>query len=564
MNIRMIQLNPTPGDLEGNLRQMEEARRQAGADGIDLLLFPEMALPGYPPQDLLEQPAFCEACIRASHEFVSRTGEMTVAFGTIERAPRGSRRPLSNVVMVARGGERLATVPKQLLPSYDVFNEERYFEPGTSCHCLELEGLCLGLTVCEDLWHNENESGAHAYHGDPVAELASRNPDLVLNLSASPYTRKKHRLRRSVLARRARELGAPVVYCNQAGAQAELLFEGDSMVVMPDGTVFQSLKPFETGSETVELANGNIRFIGKQVDDRDEDEMERLFRGLVTGIRDYLAKSGASDRLLLGLSGGIDSALVAALAVEAVGPDRVNAWTLPSGFSSRGSVEDSIELADHLGLTLNELSIEELFDQAVRSLAPVFGDRPFGVAEENMQSRIRGLLLMAMANKFGYLLLTTGNKSEMATGYATLYGDMNGGLNPIGDLYKRDVYALSRWLNDVWYERVVIPVSILEKAPSAELRPDQTDQDTLPPYDLLDPILEAYLEKRQDLEEIVASTPLSRETVKGLLALVDRNEFKRYQAPPILKVTPRAFGMGRRWPLVQGWSRSRERFGPTF
>lgn len=563
MKLRMVQMNPTPGDLEGNLRQMEDARRQAESDGISLLLYPEMALPGYPPQDLLEQPAFCEASIRASHEFVSGTGDMTVAFGTIERAPDGSRRPLSNVVMAARDGQRLATAPKQLLPSYDVFNEERYFEPGTNCHWLELKGLRIGLTVCEDLWHNENESGAHAYHGDPVAELASLNPDLVLNLSASPYTRTKHRLRRSVLVRRARELGAPVAYCNQVGAQAELLFEGDSMVVMPNGTVYQSLAPFETGNETVELVNGKVRFLGEQTNERDDDEMERLFRGLVTGIRDYLSKSGASDRLLLGLSGGIDSALVAVLAAEAVGPDHVNAMTLPSGFSSPGSVSDSEELADNLGLVLHELSIKEMFEQAVRSLAPLFGDRPFGVAEENLQSRIRGLLLMAMANKFGYLLLTTGNKSEMATGYATLYGDMNGGLNPIGDLYKRDVYALSRWINDVWYGRVVIPLSILEKAPSAELRPDQSDQDSLPPYELLDPVLEAYLEKRLDLEEIVSSTSLSRETVKELLSLVDHNEFKRYQAPPILKVTPRAFGMGRRWPLVQGWSRSRERFGPA-
>ncbi|MEX0594113.1 MAG: NAD(+) synthase, partial [Balneolaceae bacterium] len=384
-----------------------------------------------------------------------------------------------------------------------------------------------------------------------------------LNLSASPYTRQKHKLRRTVLTRRARELGAPIVYCNQVGAQAELLFEGDSMVVMPDGTVFQSLLPFETGSETVELARGSDRILGKQADDKNEDELERLFRGLVTGIRDYLTKSRASERLILGLSGGIDSALVAVLAAEAVGPERVTALTLPSGFSSPGSVDDSVLLADALGVTLHELSIEEMYDQAVRSLAPLFGDRPFGVAEENVQSRIRGLLLMAMANKFGDLLLTTGNKSELATGYATLYGDMNGGLNPIGDLYKQDVYALSRWINDVWYGREVIPVSILEKAPSAELRPDQTDQDSLPPYDLLDPVLEAYLERRLDLDEIVSLTTLSRVTVSKLLSLVDRNEFKRYQAPPILKVTARAFGMGRRWPLVQGWSHSRERFGPT-
>lgn len=562
MKIRMVQMNPTPGDLEGNLHQMEDAIRQGESDGLALLLFPEMALPGYPPQDLLEQPAFCTACIRAGVELVSRTGDVAIAFGTIDRAPSGSRRPLRNVAVVARNGAVLATAPKQLLPSYDVFNEERYFEPGSTCHWLELDGYRIGLTVCEDLWHNENESGAHAYHGDPVAELSSLNLDLVLNLSASPYTRNKHRLRRSVLTRRAKELKAPVVYCNQAGAQAELLFEGDSMVVMPNGMLFQSLKPFEAGSETVELVNGKIRILGKRANEQGEDEMERLFRGLVTGIRDYLSKSGASDRLLLGLSGGIDSALVAVLAAEAVGPDRVTALTLPSGFSSRGSITDSEMLARALGLTLHELSIEELFDQAVRSLAPLFGDRSFGVAEENIQSRIRGLLLMAMANKFGYLLLTTGNKSELATGYATLYGDMNGGLNPIGDLYKQDVYALSRWLNDVWYDRRVIPVSILEKAPSAELRPDQTDQDSLPPYDLLDPLLKAYLEQRKDLEEIVSMSPLNRDTVKELLALVDRNEFKRYQAPPILKVTPRAFGMGRRWPLVQGWSRSRGRFGP--
>lgn len=563
MKIRLVQMNPTPGDLEGNLLQMEEALCRAELDDISLLVFPEMALPGYPPQDLLEQPAFCTACMRAGAELIARTSDMAVAFGTIEKAPSGSRRPLRNVAVVARNGVVLATVPKQLLPSYDVFNEERYFEPGTACHWLELKGYRLGITVCEDLWHNENESGAHAYHGDPVAELASLNLDLVLNLSASPYTRKKHQLRRAVLARRARELGAPVAYCNQAGAQAELLFEGDSMVMSPDGKVFQSLRPFETGFETFELMTGQQSLAGTEANEVDEDEMERLFRGLVTGIRDYLSKSGAADQLVLGLSGGIDSALVAVLATEAVGPDRVTALTLPSGFSSHGSVTDSEALARELGLTLHELSIETLFDEAVQSLAPLFADRPFDVAEENMQSRIRGLLLMAMANKFGYMLLTTGNKSELATGYATLYGDMNGGLNPIGDLYKRDVYALSRWLNDVWYGRQVIPVSILEKAPSAELRPDQTDQDSLPDYELLDPVLEAYLEQRKDLEEIVSISPLDRDTVKELLALVDRNEFKRYQAPPILKVTPRAFGMGRRWPLVQGWSGSRGRFGQT-
>lgn len=557
MKIRLVQMNPTPGDLLGNLERMENAIHRAESDGLDLLLFPELALPGYPPQDLLEQPAFCRACERAGETLISQSGSVTVVFGTIERAPTGGRRPLRNVVVAARNGERIETAAKQLLPSYDVFNEERYFEPGERTHWFELQGKRIGLTVCEDLWHNENESGAHAYRGDPVASLAALKPDLVLNLSASPYTKKKHQLRRKVLARRAVELEAPILYCNQVGAQAELLFEGDSMVMLPSGEVFQHLDPFEEGVETLDWDGDQFDGVDPAGEDRSDDEKYRLFRGLVTGIRDYLDKSGASDQLILGLSGGIDSALVAVLAVEAVGPERVTALTLPSGFSSPGSVTDSIDLARELKCTLHELSIQETFDQALHSLAPLFGDLPFNVAEENMQSRIRGLFLMAMANKFGSLLLTTGNKSELATGYATLYGDMNGGLNPIGDLYKRDVYALARWLNDHWFKRTVIPEAILTKAPSAELRPDQTDQDSLPPYDLLDPVLEAYLEGRKDLDEIDRESPLDRNTIRDLLSLVDRNEFKRYQAPPILKVTPRAFGMGRRWPLVQGWSRSR-------
>lgn len=556
MKIRLYQLNPTVGDIERNKRNILSALKQAETDGIDLLILPEMTLTGYPVQDLLEKPAFREACYRANSEIIDQAGNTALLFGSITSNAKGTGRKMFNSAILAKESEQVGVAHKTLLPTYDVFDDLRYFEPNTVFECLELDGIKLGVTICEDIWYNENEVQYHIYETDPAAELVKNGAQVVINISASPYTNTKHENRVGMLSNHAENLGVPVLYCNQIGAHTDIIFEGDSMAISPDRTVVANTEAFEVSSTDILLDEKSNQI--KKISERPnftypESTDERNFLAIKRGLYDYFDKTGAGKKVVLGLSGGIDSALVSALAVEILGADNVVAVTMPSQFSSSGSVTDSEKLAKNLGIKLHEIPIKGIYDEFNNSLEPLFEDLPFGVAEENIQSRIRGSLLMAYSNKFGNFLLATGNKSEYAVGYATLYGDMNGALAIIGDLYKTEVYSLARWMNEFHYGEEVIPKSIINKPPSAELRPDQKDSDSLPEYEILDAILYQYLELQKSVEQIV-SNEIDKATVQHIVKLVDRNEFKRYQAAPILKLSSKAFGIGRRWPLVQGWT----------
>jgi NAD+ synthetase len=554
MKIRLHQLNPTIGDLNGNKSLILAALKDAGKDGVDLLILPEMCVTGYPVQDLLERPSFREAVYKVNKELVSSSGKTALLFGSLTPNKSGTGRKMFNSALLAKDGNEIGRVHKTLLPTYDVFDDLRYFEPNSVFNCLELNGVKLGVTICEDIWYNENEVQYHHYDIDPARVLAEKNADIIINISASPFTHTKHENRVHMLGKHASELNLPVLYCNQVGAHTEIVFEGDSMAVDNTGKVAGSTRAFESSFADIQFTpeDGSLN----NLSDRGwypGSGNERYFNAIKLGLKDYIDKTGATDNVILGLSGGIDSALVAALAVETLGADKVHAITMPSEFSSKGSVTDSEKLAKNLGFKLSEIPIKTLVDEFNLSLDSLFNDLPFGVAEENLQSRIRGSLLMAVANKFNSFLLATGNKSEYAVGYATLYGDMNGAIAPIGDLYKSDVFKLAEWLNNEYYKKVVIPEEILNKEPSAELRPDQKDSDSLPDYDILDSILYQYIELQKPLKEIAAGG-IDIETVRSVVALTDRQEFKRFQAAPIIKLTSKSFGTGRRNPLVQNWT----------
>lgn len=552
MKIRLAQLNPVVGDLMGNLALIREAYAAAVTDGIDLLILPELVVCGYPPMDLLERRSFTEAVFRANIDLVSGCGETGLLFGTVTPSPDGSSRSIRNSAILACEGKIVGVAHKTLLPTYDIFDEHRYFEPNTEFEPIAFRGSRLGVTICEDIWNNENEIVYHHYRVNPAEELSARGATVIVNLSASPYSFRKADLRLQMLRNHVKHLGLPILYANQTGANSEVVFDGDSMAVDAEGSVTASAGFFDAGYCDVFLnENGKPMLFGQSVS-RTGDPYERLFRALTMGIRDYIVKSGFPKQVLVALSGGIDSALVAVLAKEALGAEAVTGITMPSEFSSAGSVEDSVLLAHRLGIALHLLPIRDLVSTATRTLDPLFAGTQFGVAEENIQSRLRGMLLMAVSNKRGHLVLNTGNKSELAVGYCTLYGDMAGGLSVLSDVYKTEVYALSRWLNDVLYRKAVIPNSTLTKEPSAELRPGQRDVDSLPPYDCLDRILRLYIEDQAPLAEILAAVP-DRETVIRVVRMVDRNEYKRRQAAPGLRISPKAFGFGRRLPIVQGW-----------
>lgn len=554
MKIRLHQINPTIGDLRGNKDLILSALKDAEEEGIDLLILPEMCVTGYPAQDLLERPAFREAVYDVNDELIAAAGSTTLLFGSLTANESGVGRKMYNSAILAKDGKEVGRIHKTLLPTYDVFDDLRYFEPNSEFECLTLNGVKLGVTICEDIWYNENEVQYHHYDVDPAKELADLGADVIINISASPFTNTKHENRQHMLSKHATELKLPVIYCNQVGAHTEIVFEGDSMVFNADGKTIASTRAFESSYADVQFDSDSGE-IENLADDPwyPESEEERYFRAIKLGLKDYLEKTGVTQKVVFGLSGGIDSALVAALAVETLGAENVHAITMPSKFSSEGSVTDSEKLASNLGITLTEIPIKSVYEEYISSLNSLFSDLPFGVAEENLQSRIRGSLLMAVSNKFNSFLLATGNKSEYAVGYATLYGDMNGAVAPIGDLYKSNVYSLSEWLNESYYEKEIIPESILNKAPSAELRPDQEDSDSLPEYDVLDSILYQYIELQKPLNEIEGSG-IDSETVRSVVALADRQEFKRFQAAPIIKLTSKSFGTGRRKPLVQNWT----------
>jgi NAD+ synthase (glutamine-hydrolysing) len=543
MKIALLQINPTVGDLAGNARLIVEALQTAAAHGADLAVTPELALVGYLPRDLLLNPGFVARSWTALGTLARDTAHLTpVLVGLPEPNPSDEGRPLFNSVVLLRSGEIGHRFRKALLPTYDVFDEDRYFEPFHGAQVLDIAGRRLGISICEDIWNDRDFWKRRRYHHDPIEELIRAGADAVLNLSASPFSAGKHQRREQMLSTMARKHRVPVVYVNQFGGNDDLVFDGRSCAFLPDGAPSARGRSFDADVVLCDLDSTHP--IAPPADVGIESE---IWRALVLGTRDYMRKCGFSSALL-GLSGGIDSALTAAVAVEAAGADHVLGVLMPSPYSSQGSIDDAMTLAAALGMKTMTLPIEPAMRVMEDTLKDPFAGTSPGVAEENLQARIRGNLLMALSNKRGSLLLTTGNKSELAVGYCTLYGDMSGGLAVIADVPKTMVYRMARWRNET-SGGPVIPEPVLTKPPSAELRPNQTDQDSLPPYEILDEILQRHIEQHQPAEHIVAAG-FDRATVHRVLGLVRIAEFKRKQAAPVLKVTDRAFGIGWRMPIA--------------
>ena len=542
MRIALLQINPTAGDIRGNSALIVSAAKRAQAEGADLTVTSELALMGYLPRDLLMNQGFvkrsCEELHRIARELA---GASPLLVGVATPNPAEMGRPLFNSAVLLERGSVGRAFHKTLLPTYDVFDEDRYFEPAPGPQILEIDGRRLGISICEDVWNDRNFWKRPRYHQDPIEVLARNGAQAIVNLSASPFYAGKQRLREDMLGHMSREHGLPLVYVNQVGGNDDLIFDGRSCAFDAQGRLFARARGFAEDVALVDI--DGCRGVIAADDFTPESE---IWNALVLGVRDYARKTCFS-KVLLGLSGGVDSALTASIAAEAMGPANVLGVMMPSIYSSAGSVDDSEQLACNLGIQTLKLPIGEIMKTYDQTLAGAFEGRAPDVTEENIQSRIRGNLLMALSNKFGSLLLTTGNKSELAVGYCTLYGDMNGGLAVIADLPKMMVYRVVRWRNQ---RKPDIPEAILTKAPSAELRPDQKDQDTLPPYELLDQILELHVEQCQSAEEIIAQG-FEEQTVRRVLRLVRMAEFKRKQAAPGLKVTSRAFGTGWRMPIVR-------------
>lgn len=555
MRIALAQINPTIGDFTGNLEKIREFSERASAQGAELVMFPELAVCGYPPGDLLEKDSFLDRAEEGLHEIAAWTrpeGRPAVLCGTVMRSGMRAGKRARNVAALVSAGEIKCVQQKTLLPFYDVFDEQRYFEPATEQTLTFLKGKPLAITVCEDAWNDKLFWPRRLYPMDPVEELMQQwetlpphlsAERLIVNISASPYWHCKTDVRRKMLAALAQRHKATVVLCNQVGANDSLVFDGDSFAVNPRGEVVAQAKEFAEDLVVFDTENAVPVAVAPT---QAAGEIARMWDALVLGTRDYVRKCGFS-KAIIGLSGGIDSALVAAIGVEALGAENVQGVGMPSEFSSEGSVTDAEVLARNLGIAFTLLPVRAIYDQFASVLEPQFSGTAFGLAEENLQPRIRGTLLMALSNKTGGLVLTTGNKSEMAVGYCTLYGDMVGALAVIGDVYKTEVYALSRYANR---EREVIPESTLSKPPSAELRPGQKDTDSLPPYDVLDPILREYIEDYCSAEEIATKQGVDEALVRSIIQLVERSEYKRQQAAPVLKVSKKSFGMGRRFPIA--------------
>lgn len=542
MKFLLAQLNATVGDIAGNAQLILNAYHEGVQEGIDLVVCPELMLTGYPPRDLLLKPKFVDENLAALQRLAAQTSGTGLLVGFVSRNDSGEGRELYNSVALLHEGNIKDIRHKTLLPTYDVFDEERYFEPALANEPIVFKKHTLGVTICEDAW-NDEDFGVHGrYMTNPLEQLARKGCDFLINVSASPWFLGKNRVRQSLLSSQAKRLGTALLYCNMVGGNDELVFDGGSLVVGADGDIKLEGKLFQSQNLIV---NPAVFTLEAKKNHALIDE-EKIFKALSLGVKDYVEKCGFKS-VLLGLSGGIDSALTAVVAVDALGASNVRGVAMPSEFSSQGSKDDARELADHLGIQYDEIPIQSGFESIKQSLSPVFLGLKDDVAEENMQARLRGVILMGMSNKFGSLLLTTGNKSELAVGYCTLYGDMCGGLAVLSDLPKTMVYRLSEWVNR---HQVVIPVSTLTKPPSAELRPDQTDQDSLPDYEILDAILQAYVVDHRSAGEIV-SMGYDQAIVARIIRLIDLNEYKRRQSAPGLKVTTRAFGMGRRVPIAQ-------------
>ncbi len=540
MKIGLAQINTTVGDIVGNRQKIILAYRKLCEDGAELVLFTELVITGYPPRDLLFKSRFVPDNVASLLEIAAETGDIPALIGYVARNTETTGRPFYNAAAWCEGGKVKQTAHKCLLPTYDVFDEDRYFESSGRPQIITYKGLKLGITICEDIWTSCNIDTGKRYNQDPVEQLADEKIDILLNLSSSPWHNGKSNVRESLVKAAAERCGCPVFYCNAIGGNDELIFDGNSLVVTPEGKTIGRLNSFKEDLQVI------ASDVDTEVDSSPQDEMESIHDALTLGLRDYAHKSGFK-KALLGLSGGIDSAITAAIAVDALGSENVIGISLPSSISSQHSKDDAATLAKHLGITYHQLPIAELVEASERSLSSIFEGVERDITEENIQARSRGVLLMAVSNKFGALLLTTGNKSELAVGYCTLYGDMAGGLAVISDLPKIKVYALALWMNR---EKEIIPWNSIEKAPSAELRPDQKDEDSLPPYDILDQILEFYVEEGKSSDQIIAAG-FDEAIVKDVIRKVDLNEYKRKQAAPGLKITPLAFGIGRRIPIVQ-------------
>lgn len=545
MRIFVAQRNPTIGDMEGNTKKIIDSIRAARKNKADIVLFSELMLCGYPPEDLLLYPAFIEDQEKYLQKVIDASEEILVVLGTIRRNTAKKEKPLFNSAAVIHDKKLLGFVDKQLLPTYDVFDERRYFEPGTRAKAWEYKGKKIGILICEDIWQHAGDEyiGYTQYIHDPIIDLEKEKIDLLLNLASSPYQFQKPAIRLKICLKSCQTLHCPIVMCCQVGGNDQLVFDGYSAYIDAEGRLRQMAKGFEEDDMLVDLKAHvpECHFV--------HDDLSDLYSALILGVRDYMHKLGFTKGCL-GLSGGIDSALVACIAVEALGKENVLGLSLPSRYSSKGSITDAEELANHLRIELLSLPIENMFQTTLESLQPLFKGKPEDVTEENIQARLRGMILMAVSNKLGYILLSTGNKSEMAVGYCTLYGDMAGGLSVISDVTKQQVYALARWINR---QKKIIPQSTLDKTPSAELKANQKDTDTLPAYEILDPVLQAYVEDFLSPEEIAQKYQLPLEQVRDLIHRIHLAEYKRRQAPPGIRVSKRAFHVGRRYPIVQKW-----------
>ncbi len=543
MIIALASVNPTVGNSNFNFKKIKENVNKAINLRADLIIFPELSICGYPPLDLLDKKTFIDECIDSLDGIAKLSEKISIVVGGITRDTDMIGTNNFNSAIFCEKGEIASIHNKTLLPNYDVFDEVRYFEPSKKNVLARIKGKKIGISICEDAWNDKDFWIHRKYENDPIESIIQQKPDFLINISASPFSIGKEKIRTEMFSQIAKKNNLPVIFVNQVGANTDLIFDGGCKVFDSSGNLIIASNRFEEQLVLfdTEKKYDNINYIPP-------DDIEDIFNALVLGIRDYCSKSGF-NKIVLGLSGGIDSALVAALASFAIKSENVLCVMMPSQYSSEGSINDSQRLLKNLGLSGTTIPINVLFNEYQSSLKNEFAGTNEDITEENLQSRIRGNLLMALSNKFGYLLLATGNKSEFATGYATLYGDMCGGLAPISDLYKTTVYELASYINR---EKELIPKEIIQKIPSAELKPNQTDKDTLPPYDILDKILYQYIEESKEEEDIIKSG-FDKELVRKILKMVDRAEYKRKQAAPGLKITNKAFGTGRRFPIVQGW-----------
>jgi NAD+ synthase (glutamine-hydrolysing) len=545
MKIALAQLNYHIGNIAGNLQKMLAAVEEARNNGADMICFGELSVCGYPPRDFLEMEEFIDQCLDAVDTLRKESRDIAIVVGSPMRNPIAAGKDLFNAAFFLFDEKIQGIQHKALLPTYDIFDEYRYFEPATTFHTVAFKGKKIALSICEDIWNVGNENPL--YSVCPLDEMMGEQPDFILNLSASPFdfahaTARIHTVRVNV-----QQYGIPLFYTNGVGAQTDIIFDGGSLVMSPDGRVFDEMPYFKEEIRVYDLASV---VQGGRDNEQKKDKISLIHDALILGIRDYFQKTGLKQAII-GLSGGIDSAVTTVLAVKALGKEQVRVLLLPSQYSTGHSVDDARALAENLDIQFDVVPIKPVFEAVETSLHPFFKDLPFNITEENIQARVRGVLLMAMSNKFGHILLNTTNKSEMAVGYGTLYGDMCGGISVLGDVYKTEVYEMARYINA---QEVIIPENSIEKPPSAELRPGQKDADSLPPYEVLDPLLFQYIEGRKGPKALM-NMGFDPDLVVRVLRMVNLNEFKREQAAPVLRISTKAFGAGRRFPIVgKYWS----------